>query len=80
MERELTNRIDQVTELFKCDWLILSPSEISNRFLTSWTLDLIPIFSRSNQSNQSYNLYSYTWIIYMRAHVDIFICFSFPST
>jgi len=28
--KELTNRIDQVTELFKCDWLILSPSEISD--------------------------------------------------
>jgi len=35
-EKELTNRIGQLIELFKYDWLILSLSEISERFLASW--------------------------------------------
>jgi len=39
-ERGLNNRIDQVTELFKCDWLIFSPFKILDRFLASWTQGL----------------------------------------
>jgi len=39
-ERELTNRISQLVELFKCDWSIHSLCEISKRFLTSLTQDL----------------------------------------
>jgi len=33
----LTNHIDQLAELFKCDWSIRSLSEILNRFLALWT-------------------------------------------
>jgi len=68
MERKLTNRIDQVTELFKYDWLILSPSE--NRFLTSWTLDLILIFYQ-----YLINLIAYIPIheLYTCAHMCIFL-------
>jgi len=39
-ERGLTNRINQVTELFKCDWLILSPFKILDQFLASYTQGL----------------------------------------
>ena len=34
-KKELTNRISHLTKLFKCDLLILSLYEISDRFLTS---------------------------------------------
>jgi len=44
-KRELTNRIDQMTEMTKNDRIIqmrlVNPfSEISDQFLTSWTLGL----------------------------------------
>jgi len=39
-ERGLTNRIDRVTELFKYDWLILSPFKILDQFLASYTQGL----------------------------------------
>lgn len=45
-EKELTNRNGQMAELFKCDWLILSPSKISDQVLTSWTQALTHLFKK----------------------------------
>lgn len=39
-KRDSINYIDQLAE---CNWSILSPFEILNRFLTSWTQDQISI-------------------------------------
>jgi len=46
-KRELTNRIDQMTEFFKCDWSIHLLSEISERFLALWTQGLREAFPES---------------------------------
>jgi len=70
-ERGLTNRIDQVTELLKCDLLILSPFKILDQFLASCTQGLSIPAALSTRPHlliafHSYGLYNMKYTIYTK--------------